>query len=1228
MPNTRPEIPMDVKRMLMIECGHRCAACGEATALEKAHIVPWGSKMEHKFENLVVLCAVCHKNSHDDHWDRLAMRGYKKRPWVSRYRNQCSHSDKAVVHLTLDLTPETFGPEEKRRVLVAVAAALDICPRDVVTLSIRAGSVTLELELPADAAQLLLSDTKVQAALRELVLPVKLTAISSSNLAQNAITMTPTNPKAPGTGGGSVATRGILVQTLVALLGVAQSESSFTEITLEPAVGNEQFDFLWKNKEGSFATQVKSTGNSFTKADVRKWAGELEAARSTEQCRLMLVGNMPSSLVGLKSVGAVAIETKNLHLGDLVEQAAHRLAAFLENEQQPSGTAAERVMVVHGLTSKLQHLAAASERFSREEFIKLLKQWVKDAPRQDRPIEISRIRKYAPAYLIGRDVEIQLLHDAWNQTILGEAKRPNILTFVAFGGEGKTSLVAKWAAELAGEGWPGCAAAFAWSFYIQGTREQVAASSDLFLKEALKFFAEGDPKEEEIKQFAASDAGPHAKGQRLASIVGQRRSLLILDGLEPLQYPPTAPMQSELKDEGVAALLRGLAAASHGLCVVTTRYSLPDLNAFRQTTAPEVKLLRLSPEAGVDLLKTLGVKGKAKEFETLVEDVKGHALTLTLLGSYLSEFHVGRIQNYDRVHLRDAYDEEQGGHAFRVMDAYVHSLKTGGRDQEENKKGRQALELLRLLGLFDRPATADCLDALWNRPVIAALTEELVELDEPHRNRALNRLEAAKLLTVNRDEADALISLDAHPLVREYFAKQLREENPDAWHEAHRRLCEHLCVTTLDKPQPALEDLQPLFQAVAHGCQAGQYERAWGVYWDRIIQKKVSFHGRAVGASPAFLSCLAAFYDRAWDQPTPSLPNWLQASLLRETGHFLFVLGRLEEAKEVLKSALTAFDGLNPKGSRHKWDDVATVARLLAELCLITGDMEEAMKYASKSVAIVRDHHLDRVVDQAELARICGYTGNKSNRDKAHELFHETEESWKSKHPKDGYLTSFSGFWNCELLLDEIEASLTRKQISRHTPTSIAARKAMCETAQLRAEFVIQTAKRESGKASNRGQRKIDLALGILLLARTQLIEVRCGAKKIADFEPALRAHLDDALKGLREAGQQHHYANGLLVRCQYYREIGDYDSAQKDLDEAHGIAERSKMTFHLVDHDLEAAELALQRNEHAHAQECLDDAKLKIVSMKGYTRRKPQVADLERRLRRAEAAWVAWRRP
>jgi hypothetical protein len=186
--------------------------------------------------------------------------------------------------------------------------------------------------------------------------------------------------------------------------------------------------------------------------------------------------------------------------------------------------------------------------------------------------DISRIAKHAPAELIGREPELKLLNDVWDKVVRSEKGRPRILTFVALGGEGKTSLVAKWAAELAARDWPGCDAAFAWSFYSQGAREQVASSSDLFLKEALTFFGD-DPD----KEFAASSAGAFEKGQRLARIVGQRRSLLILDGLEPLQYSTSATVfkPGELKDQAIAKLLKDLATSNSGLCIVTTRVEIP-----------------------------------------------------------------------------------------------------------------------------------------------------------------------------------------------------------------------------------------------------------------------------------------------------------------------------------------------------------------------------------------------------------------------------------------------------------------------------------------------------------------------------------------------------------------------------------------------------------------------------------------------------------------------------
>ena len=75
----------------------------------------------------------------------------------------------------------------------------------------------------------------------------------------------------------------------------------------------------------------------------------------------------------------------------------------------------------------------------------------------------------------------------------------------------------------------------------------------------------------------------------------------MLDGLEPLQYPP-GEMSGRLRDPGMASLLRELARHNRGLCVVTTRLAADEW--LREgVTMRSVDLEALSPEAGEALLR-------------------------------------------------------------------------------------------------------------------------------------------------------------------------------------------------------------------------------------------------------------------------------------------------------------------------------------------------------------------------------------------------------------------------------------------------------------------------------------------------------------------------------------------------------------------------------------------------------------------------------------------------
>jgi hypothetical protein len=72
------------------------------------------------------------------------------------------------------------------------------------------------------------------------------------------------------------------------------------------------------------------------------------------------------------------------------------------------------------------------------------------------------------------------------------------------------------------------------------------------------------------------------------SLVTHRRTLLILDGLEPLQNP-TGPLEGRLREPCLRALLRELAAFEKGLCIVTTRTPIADIADHERTSAPSAR---------------------------------------------------------------------------------------------------------------------------------------------------------------------------------------------------------------------------------------------------------------------------------------------------------------------------------------------------------------------------------------------------------------------------------------------------------------------------------------------------------------------------------------------------------------------------------------------------------------------------------------------------------------
>lgn len=75
---TRPPIPADIKRRVLVEAGHRCAipTC-RYIEVDVHHIIPWAQCQTHEYDNLIALCPNCHRRADAGEIDRKSLRLYK-----------------------------------------------------------------------------------------------------------------------------------------------------------------------------------------------------------------------------------------------------------------------------------------------------------------------------------------------------------------------------------------------------------------------------------------------------------------------------------------------------------------------------------------------------------------------------------------------------------------------------------------------------------------------------------------------------------------------------------------------------------------------------------------------------------------------------------------------------------------------------------------------------------------------------------------------------------------------------------------------------------------------------------------------------------------------------------------------------------------------------------------------------------------------------------------------
>jgi hypothetical protein len=497
---------------------------------------------------------------------------------------------------------------------------------------------------------------------------------------------------------------------------------------------------------------------------------------------------------------------------------------------------------------------------------------------------------------VGRRAELAQLDGAWT------APPPvRIVGIVGYAGSGKTALVNQWLKRLKKEGYKGARRVLAWSFTDPNGGEPEA-----FFRTALARFGQD-----------LTRCPPHEYGERLAAAVCAAKTLIVLDGLEAVQQPAagqTGWLRTDGAAKGVRDLLLSLQHLAHAppagngpsLCVVTSREPIKDLAERRDDTYQEVPLGELGPAEGVSLLKELRVQGTDDDLRQAVAELRGHALSLAVLGNELRAAHFGDVRRRDRVNLADT-KPEWGSRVRRAMEAYddwfAHSPD---------------LAVLRVLSLFAGPTERGLLEDFVREERIEDITDGIDHPDD--WQRAVSRLQERGLVFEAPGSGWPYYpgpALDTLPIVRQHLAEQMRRRFTQSWARAHERLLGRL-RPLVRKTAETLADLRPALLAVYHGCAAGAYQEAAEVYFLRVRQGR---HDRAkqLGAVREELATLGCFFARQWDRTVAELRDDFQADILQLAGDRLKDLGRSEESHQAY---LAAMDRYTETGNMERYQQV------------------------------------------------------------------------------------------------------------------------------------------------------------------------------------------------------------------------------------------------------------------------------------------------------------------
>ncbi|MBO0612534.1 MAG: hypothetical protein RL122_2868 [Pseudomonadota bacterium] len=393
------------------------------------------------------------------------------------------------------------------------------------------------------------------------------------------------------------------------------------------------------------------------------------------------------------------------------------------------------------------------------------------------------VNQFEAPRLFGRTHEIGLLNQAWTN--------PQARLFLLHGetGGGKTALIHKWLHHLQKKHWHDAEAVFLWSFYPPDLAHIPQDPVEEFFRHALYWFG-GE---------TASRCPNLLQGEHLARLMQAHHTLLILDGLDILQFK-TGSNLHQLGDPRLNVLIERLSAGKTGLCIALSREPLQ--GRFDETQTQRHALDKLSVDASAEYLSYKGVQAEADKLRQIAVDYGQNPLTLGLLGGYLNVWHNGDWKQMEKIPvLMD--QQADGRQARRILVANSAELQH-----------QPSEAILYLLSMLYRPIHWDALETLLGKAQgwglfhkkqqdnYASLISSFARLNQKKRYLAILQLRELGLLELSGRY------FWLPQWVREAYQRQLRFDWPQAWKETTQRLMQY--HANLPKVDADLSSIAPL----------------------------------------------------------------------------------------------------------------------------------------------------------------------------------------------------------------------------------------------------------------------------------------------------------------------------------------------------------------------------------------------------------------------------------